>query len=107
MEGMKDEDFCIIDNCLVIRLPAEVDHYGAGYICRQADRLLCNDGVSNVIFDFENTRFMDSSGIGILMGRQKRIAHFGGKVYAIHADRQMKRILRVSGIDKFVEVLES
>lgn len=107
MGEIRDEDFCIIDHCLVIRLPAEVDHYGAGYICRQADKLICNDEVSNVIFDFENTRFMDSSGIGILMGRQKRISHFGGKVYAIHADRQMRRIFSVSGIDKFVEVLES
>lgn len=99
------EEFQIIDNCLMIRLPEEVDHHRAGYICEQADWYLLNEGVSHVVFDFENTKFMDSSGIGIIMGRYKRIACFGGKVYAIHVDRQIARILNLSGMEKIVEVL--
>ena len=58
-----------------------------------------------MVFDFENTRFMDSSGIGIIMGRYRKISCFGGRVYAIHADRQIQRILKVSGLNKIVEVL--
>ncbi len=107
MGQIATEDFQVIDNCLMIRLPEEVDHYGAGYICENADRLLCREGVSNIVFDFENTRFMDSSGIGIIMGRYRKISCFGGRVYAIHADRQIRRILSVSGLEKIVEVLES
>ncbi len=107
MEQITTEDFQIIDNCLMIRLPEEIDHHGAGAICANADRLLMRKEVSNVVFDFENTRFMDSSGIGIIMGRHKKISCFGGKVYIIHADRQIQRILRVSGLNKIVEVLES
>lgn len=99
------EEFQIIDNCLMIRLPEEVDHHRAGYICEQADWYLLNEGVSHVVFDFENTKFMDSSGIGIIMGRYKRIACFGGKVYAIHVDRQIARILNLSGMERIVEVL--
>ena len=72
----------------------------------RAHRLLRED-VCNVVFDFENTRFMDSSGVGIIMGRYRKISCFGGKVYAIHADRQIQRILRLSGLNKIVEVLES
>lgn len=101
------EDFQVIDNCLMIRLPEEVDHHGAGFICENADRLLCREEVCNVVFDFENTRFMDSSGIGIIMGRQRKISCFGGQVYIIHANRQIRRILTVSGLEKMVEVLES
>ncbi|MGN0169059.1 MAG: anti-sigma factor antagonist [Acetatifactor sp.] len=107
MEQVTTEDFQIIDNCLMIRLPEEIDHHGAGLICENADRLLLREEVCNVVFDFENTRFMDSSGIGIIMGRYRKISCFGGKVYAIHADRQIQRILRVSGLNKIVEVLES
>lgn len=105
MEQISTEDFQVIDNCLMIRLPEEVDHHRAGFICENADRLLVRDDVCNVVFDFENTRFMDSSGIGIIMGRYRKIACFGGKVYAIHADRQIQRLLMVSGLNKIVEVL--
>ncbi|MCM1046457.1 MAG: anti-sigma factor antagonist [Candidatus Gastranaerophilales bacterium] len=99
------EEFQIIDNCLMVRLPEEVDHHKAAYISAGADRLLVQDQVQHVVFDFEDTRFMDSSGIGIIMGRYKKIACFGGRVYAIHADRQIKRILALSGIAKIVEIL--
>ena len=81
------EDFQIIDNCLMVRMPEEVDHHRASYICEGADRLLVRENVENVVFDFEDTRFMDSSGIGIIMGRYRKISCFGGHVYAIDADR--------------------
>ncbi len=100
------EEFQIIDNCLMVKLPREVDHHRASYICEQADRYLLQENVHHVIFDFEDTRFMDSSGIGIIMGRYKKIACFGGKVYAIHTDRQIQRILTVSGLHNIVKILE-
>ena len=106
MEQVTTEDFQIIDNCLMIKLPEEVDHHRAGFICENADRLLCRKEVCNVVFDFENTRFMDSSGIGIIMGRYRKISCFGGKVFAIHADRQIKRILTMSGLTRIIEIME-
>lgn len=99
------EEFQVIDNCLMVRLPEEVDHHRAAYICEEADKYILRDDVQHVVFDFENTRFMDSSGIGIIMGRYRKIACFGGRVYAIHADRQIQRILSVSGLNKVVDVL--
>ena len=107
MEQVTAGDFRIIDNCLMIRLPEEIDHHGAGIICENADRYLVREEVCNVIFDVEKTRFMDSSGIGIIMGRYRKIACFGGRVYAIHVDRQIRRIFKLSGLNKIVEVLES
>ena len=99
------EDFQIIDNCLMVRLPEEVDHHLASYISKNADKYLMEEQVEHVVFDFEDTRFMDSSGIGIIMGRYRKIACFGGKIYVIHADRQIQRILSVSGLTKIVEVI--
>ena len=99
------QDFQIIDNCLMVRMPEEVDHHRASYIREGADRLLVRENVENVVFDFEDTRFMDSSGIGIIMGRYRKISCFGGHVYAIHTDRQIQRIFRMSGLHKIVEIL--
>lgn len=99
------EEFQVIDNCLMVKLPEEVDHHRAAYICENADRYIVHENVNHVVFDFEATRFMDSSGIGIIMGRYKKISCFGGKVYAIHADRQIQRILKISGLNNIVEVM--
>jgi stage II sporulation protein AA (anti-sigma F factor antagonist) len=107
MEQLTAKDFQIIDNCLFVRLPEEIDHHGADDISKRADRYLIRDEVHHVVFDFERTRFMDSSGIGIIMGRYRKISCFGGKVYAIHADRQIERIFRMSGLNQIVEVLKS
>ena len=107
MEQIATGDFQVIDSCLLIRLPEEIDHHGAGAICERADRYLVREEVRDVVFDFGRTRFMDSSGIGIVMGRYRKISCFGGKVYAIHVYRQIERIFRLSGLNKILEVLES
>ena len=99
------EEFQVTDHNLVIRLPEEIDHYRAGYICEQADAFIAQEEVEHVVFDFSQTRFMDSSGIGILMGRYKKISCFGGKVYVLYPDNQVQRILRLSGVDKYVEII--
>lgn len=98
------EEFQIIDNCLMVKLPQEIDHHRAGFISEKADEYLLSDKVQHVVFDFENTHFMDSSGIGIIMGRYRKISCLGGKVYAIHADNYIKRMLMLSGVNKLVEI---
>ena len=100
------EDFQVIDNCLMVKLPEEIDHYRSSYICERADYFIVNKDVDHVVFDFEATRFMDSSGIGIIMGRYKKISCFGGKVFVLHPDRQIKRVLNLSGVSKLVEIVE-
>lgn len=100
------EDFKVIDNYLMIKMPEEIDHHKSGYISERADRYILKERVDHIVFDFEDTRFMDSSGIGIIMGRYKKISCFGGKIFAIHADRQIRRILHISGLNRIVEIME-
>lgn len=100
------EDFQVVDNCLMVKLPEEVDHYRTGYICERADWYIVKQNVDHVVFDFESTRFMDSSGIGLIMGRYKKITTFGGKVFILHPDKQIKRLLCMAGINNLVEIVE-
>lgn len=100
-----EENFRVIDDYLMIRMPEEIDHHRSSYISENADRFIMQDKVSHVVFDFEDTRFMDSSGIGIIMGRYKKIACFGGKVFAINADDRIRHILMISGLHKIVEIM--
>jgi len=100
------DDFVVLDHCLMIRLPAEVDDHMASWISTEADKYLAKKEVLHVVFDFENTKFMDSSGIGIIAGRYKKVAGNGGQVYILHADRYMKRLLDLSGIGKIAKMVE-
>lgn len=102
-----DEDYKVIDNYLMIRMPAEIDHHKSVDISKRADRYIVSKQVGNVVFDFERTTFMDSSGIGIILGRYKKIACFGGKVYAINADNRIRRILLLSGLQNIVEIISN
>lgn len=104
MEKIK-EDFAIIDNYLCIKMPEEVDHHGVVQIRENADRLLMDEHVKNIVFDFEKTKFMDSSGIGIIIGRYKKISCFGGRVYAINTSERIGRMLTASGMSSIIQVL--
>ena len=71
-----EEDFKVIDHYLCICMPKEVDHHNAEAIILQADEMICQREVKNLIFDFSDTEFMDSSGVGIILGRYKKISCF-------------------------------
>ncbi|MDO5538529.1 MAG: anti-sigma factor antagonist [Eubacteriales bacterium] len=91
---------------LIILVPAELDHYNAEKIKSGADRLIENRNIRRVIFDFKRTVFMDSSGIGVIMGRYKNIRFMGGEVMAIHVNSRIYRILTLSGIYKVIDICE-
>lgn len=94
------------ENCLTIYLPQEVDHHNAEEIKRDADRLIERNHIRYVIFDFKDTNFCDSSGIGVIMGRYKKIYLLGGEVCAVHTNERMKKILKMSGVTKIIQLFE-
>ncbi|MEY8428562.1 anti-sigma factor antagonist [Lachnospiraceae bacterium 46-15] len=91
---------------LVIKVPRELDHHSAEYLRGEADRILGEKSIRSIVFDFERTSFMDSSGIGLIMGRYKNIRFTGGKVTAVRANEQIRRILTLSGMHKVIEIYE-
>ena len=101
-----EEDFKVGDNYLMIRMPEEIDHHNSVDISQRADRYIVSKKVGNVVFDFERTTFMDSSGVGIILGRYRKISCFGGKVYAVNAGSRIRRLLLLSGLEDIVELIE-
>lgn len=91
-------------NELKIYLPREVDHHSADEIRKEADKRIERNCIQTVIFDFENTCFMDSSGIGLLMGRYKLVSYIGGAVYAIHVPKNLARLIQLAGIQKYISM---
>ena len=94
------------ENCLTIFLPEDVDHHNAEEIKREADRLIDREHIRYIIFDFGDTGFMDSSAIGVIMGRYKKVYMMGGEVWAVHTSERMRKILTMSGVMKIMQIYE-
>lgn len=99
-------EYQVQENCLTIFLPKEVDHHNAENIRKTADSVIEKNHIKYVIFDFENTEFMDSSGIGAIMGRYRLIHLIGGEVWAVHTSERIRKILTMSGMTKIMQIYE-
>ena len=105
-ETKQGDVFEIRENCLLIRLPKEIDHHNTRSIREGADLLMCDNRVQQVIFDFKETTFMDSSGIGLLAGRNEKITFLGGRTIVMNTNPRIRRLLQISGVDHEVCILE-
>ena len=63
--------FEVIADTLVVKFDGELDHHVAKNIRTKIDEIIDQQGVRNLIFDLNNMKFMDSSGIGVIIGRYK------------------------------------
>ena len=99
---MNEGHFKVIDDYLCIKMTKEIDHHNAEILTKKVDEYILAGKVNNVVFDFIDTEFMDSSGIGIIAGRYKKVQCFGGQVYILNAGKQVNKILLLSGIQKYV-----
>ncbi len=91
---------------LVIHLPGEIDHHNCKSLKYETDLLLEENYIHRIVFDFSKTRFMDSSGIGVLLGRYKQMKASGGTVTYYGAGLQVQRILTVAGMAKLIRGYE-
>ena len=91
---------------LVVKIPKEVDHYFTNEAREEVDRKVQMEDIKILEFDFQETEFMDSSGIGFLMGRYKLMRALNGEVVITHAGQRIKKILMLSGVHKIIPMEE-
>ena len=93
----------IIGNTLVAKLFGELDHHCCDEVRAAVDREIERGRIKNLVFDLDGVSFMDSSGIGVIAGRYKKIKEFGGRTLIVRARPQVDRVLELSGIKKILE----
>ena len=89
---------------LTVRLRGELDHYSVTDIKKAVEDELLKTGAINIAFDFSGITFMDSSGIGLILGRYKTVKTLGGRIVLFGMRPSIERIMRMSGIDKIAEI---
>ncbi len=97
--------YMVKNHTLYIRPAGDLDHHSVERIRKRADSLMNECEIGNLIFDFEEVEFMDSAGIGLIMGRYRRIIHKGGKMKAICVSPVVMRILRYSGLYQIMDII--
>lgn len=91
---------------ITVWLAGELDHCSALPIKTELDRLIADPSVRHLIMDLQGLQFMDSSGIGVILGRYRTLAARGGSVSVRGMSAQINRIFQLSGMGQVIRVAE-
>jgi len=90
------------DNRLIIFLSGEIDHHSAAEMRFFIDGELERSTPPMIVFDFSEVDFMDSSGIGLVMGRLRVISGWGGKAAIRNTKPAIRKMLKLAGLEKLM-----
>jgi stage II sporulation protein AA (anti-sigma F factor antagonist) len=79
-------------------IKGEIDHHQSTEIRTQIDHAVGRNTPKMLILDFSGVSFMDSSGIGLVMGRYKKMQSIGGKVKVQNAPPHIKKVMKIAGL---------
>ena len=92
------------DKLLWLQITEEIDHHTTEEIRRKADYEITRYMPRKVIFDFNQVTFMDSAGIGMLIGRYKVAKMLGSNIEMINVKPSIKKIFEMSGVLKIITI---
>ena len=89
---------------LLIFIGGEIDHYGAVWVRGEIDNKIAEIMPHKAVLVLSEIDFMDSSGIGLVMGRYARMQSIGGTLTVKNPSERVERILRLAGIERIVNI---
>ena len=95
------------DDKLVVDLIGELDHHYADAIRNKIDDKIDRDKINKVILNFEKVTFMDSSGIGVVVGRYKGLKSRNGELCIANVRNSVKKVFEIAGIFKVINCYEN
>ena len=92
------------DKLLILKITEEIDHHTTEKIRRKADYEIERHMPRKTIFDFDKVTFMDSAGIGMIIGRYKIMKMLGGSIEMINVKPSIRKIFDMCGIAKLMKI---
>lgn len=92
---------------LTVYLDGEIDHCAAGELRRAIEERIAQEKTSALCLDFSNVSFMDSSGVGMIIGRYKTIQALGGCVLASGLHPPVDRLFHLAGLHRIIQIVPS
>ena len=98
-----DKKYRIQDNLMIYSMPEELDHHVAQYTAAEMDLLIETNYIRTIVMDFSKTLFMDSSGIGTIIGRCKKMKYLNGRVKTRNMNQRIYRLFTAAGLHRIGE----
>ena len=89
---------------LTVRLIGEIDHHAAARVREEIDREICRQRPMCTVLELSGIDFMDSAGLGLIMGRISLMRTLGGETVLRNPTEKVLRIVRLSGLDRFMKI---
>lgn len=97
-------DIDVASGVMRVRLPGEIDHHSAVRVRRLIDEAIGAYRPKELRLDACEVAFMDSSGLGLLMGRLALMRKLGGRLVLCHPTTSVLRIVRLAGMDRMIAI---
>ena len=91
---------------LIVHLPGELDYHSVRTLPQDIELLFGEYEIRRIIFDFSAVTFMDSSGIGAVLGRYKRMCERDGDITLYGMNRRTRKLLEMAGVGKLAAMYE-
>ena len=95
------------DRTLLVEITEEIDHHTTEKMRRKIDEDITRCMPRKVIFDFNKVSFMDSAGIGMVIGRYKMVNMIGGTTQMKNVKKSIRKIFEMSGVSKIIPIIDS
>ncbi|MDK2835407.1 MAG: hypothetical protein PWP21_184 [Thermosediminibacterales bacterium] len=92
---------------LIVNVKGELDHHNSQKFKDEIEDQFTKRAVRNIILDLKNLNFMDSSGVGVILGRYRKVKELDGEVAVININKQVKRVFEVSGLSKIIKIYQN
>ena len=100
----KDVVISFGQECVRAVLPRDIDHHEAGGIREKIDRALIEHIPRRLVLDFSRVAFMDSSGVGLIIGRTEAARKLGCTVELVGASESVMRLIRICGVERIKDL---
>ena len=97
-------EFILDADKLVALLSGEIDHHQVAPIRESIDEKIEQENPKELVLDFTDISFMDSSGIGLIMGRYKKMRTLGGVLSIKNPSPNTLRVLKLAGMDRLAKI---
>lgn len=94
-------------NILLVRLKGELDHHTSDRVREQVSEAIEKHGIRHLVLNLENLHFMDSSGLGVILGRYKQIKQLNGEMIICSVTPAVERLFNMSGLFKIIRIEET
>ncbi|QBP41381.1 STAS domain-containing protein [Paenisporosarcina antarctica] len=99
---MKHQLLFVEDGIAIIRLKGELDHHATQMIRDEISQTLYSGTLRAIIWNLQDLNFMDSAGIGLILGRMRDFVPSNGQTVILHPSETMKKIFQYSGLGSYV-----